>query len=39
MLELNFTQTLGTHQLRIAENVPASGITAILVYPARGKRR
>lgn len=37
MLELNFTQTLGTHQLRIAENVPASGITAIFGVSGAGK--
>ncbi|WP_435526306.1 hypothetical protein, partial [Klebsiella michiganensis] len=28
MLELDFTQTLGTHCLQIRETLPASGITA-----------
>lgn len=37
MLELNFTQTLGTHQLRIAETLPASGITAIFGVSGAGK--
>ncbi|CDL33896.1 Molybdenum transport ATP-binding protein ModC (TC 3.A.1.8.1) [Enterobacter hormaechei] len=29
MLELNFTQTLGSHTLTLNETLPASGITAI----------
>ncbi|XTZ37178.1 molybdenum ABC transporter ATP-binding protein ModC [Salmonella enterica] len=37
MLELNFSQTLGTHQLRIAETLPASGITAIFGVSGAGK--
>ncbi|MGP3591162.1 molybdenum ABC transporter ATP-binding protein ModC [Vagococcus sp. WN89Y] len=37
MLELNFTQTLGTHTLRVAENLPASGITAIFGVSGAGK--
>lgn len=37
MLELNFTQTLGTHTLRIAENLPADGITAIFGVSGAGK--
>ena len=28
MLELNFTQTLGSHCLTLNETLPASGITA-----------
>ncbi|WP_437890202.1 molybdenum ABC transporter ATP-binding protein ModC [Phytobacter sp. V91] len=37
MLELNFTQTLGTHQLRLNETLPASGITAIFGVSGAGK--
>ncbi|MGY5957799.1 molybdenum ABC transporter ATP-binding protein ModC [Kosakonia sp. BK9b] len=37
MLELNFTQTLGTHTLRVAETLPASGITAIFGVSGAGK--
>lgn len=37
MLELNFTQTLGTHQLRVDENLPADGITAIFGVSGAGK--
>lgn len=37
MLELNFTQTLGTHQLRLNEMLPASGITAIFGVSGAGK--
>ncbi|AST69484.1 molybdenum ABC transporter ATP-binding protein ModC [Kosakonia cowanii] len=37
MLELNFTQTLGTHRLHIAETLPASGITAIFGVSGAGK--
>ncbi len=29
MLELDFTQTLGSHCLQIRETLPASGITAV----------
>lgn len=39
MLELNFTQTLGSHTLTLNETLPASGITAILACPGQGKRR
>jgi hypothetical protein len=34
MLELDFTQTLGSHCLQIVK-LPASGITAVLASPAR----
>ncbi len=37
MLELNFSQTLGTHCLRIHESLPASGITAIFGVSGAGK--
>ena len=37
MLELNFSQTLGTHHLQIAENLPASGITAVFGVSGAGK--
>ena len=37
MLELNFTQTLGSHRLHIAETLPASGITAIFGVSGAGK--
>ncbi|MGK9172347.1 molybdenum ABC transporter ATP-binding protein ModC [Yokenella regensburgei] len=37
MLELNFTQTLGTHTLRLNESLPASGITAIFGVSGAGK--
>lgn len=37
MLELNFTQTLGTHCLSINETLPASGITAIFGVSGAGK--
>lgn len=39
MLELDFTQTLGSHCLQIRETLPASGITAVLASPARAKPR
>lgn len=37
MLELNFSQTLGTHCLTLNETLPASGITAILGVSGAGK--
>ncbi|MEN0612977.1 molybdenum ABC transporter ATP-binding protein ModC [Klebsiella indica] len=37
MLELDFTQTLGTHCLQIRETLPASGITAIFGVSGAGK--
>lgn len=37
MLELNFSQTLGTHHLQIAESLPASGITAVFGVSGAGK--
>jgi len=37
MLELHFTQTLGTHRLQINETLPASGITAIFGVSGAGK--
>jgi molybdate transport system ATP-binding protein len=37
MLELNFTQTLGTHTLRLNESLPANGITAIFGVSGAGK--
>lgn len=37
MLELNFTQTLGSHCLTINETLPASGITAIFGVSGAGK--
>ncbi|KNC92553.1 molybdenum ABC transporter ATP-binding protein ModC [Trabulsiella odontotermitis] len=37
MLELNFTQTLGTHRLTIHETLPASGITAVFGVSGAGK--
>ncbi|MRF16320.1 molybdenum ABC transporter ATP-binding protein ModC [Enterobacter hormaechei] len=37
MLELNFTQTLGSHTLRLNETLPASGITAIFGVSGAGK--
>lgn len=37
MLELNFTQTLGTHKLRLHESLPANGITAIFGVSGAGK--
>jgi molybdate transport system ATP-binding protein len=37
MLELNFTQTLGTHKLRLNESLPANGITAIFGVSGAGK--
>ena len=37
MLELNFTQTLGTHCLSINETLPTSGITAIFGVSGAGK--
>lgn len=37
MLELNFSQTLGTHCLSIHESLPASGITAIFGVSGAGK--
>ncbi len=37
MLELNFTQTLGAHRLRISQALPASGITAIFGVSGAGK--
>lgn len=38
MLELNFTQTLGSHTLTLNETLPSSGITAIFGVSGRGKR-
>ncbi len=37
MLELNFSQTLGTHHLHVAESLPASGITAVFGVSGAGK--
>ncbi|POP49365.1 molybdenum ABC transporter ATP-binding protein [Superficieibacter electus] len=37
MLELNFTQTLGSHCLSLNETLPASGITAIFGVSGAGK--
>ena len=37
MLELNFSQTLGTHCLQIDESLPASGITAVFGVSGAGK--
>ncbi|MCL5497241.1 molybdenum ABC transporter ATP-binding protein ModC [Escherichia coli] len=37
MLELNFSQTLGTHRLQVDESLPASGITAIFGVSGAGK--
>ncbi|MDQ4431434.1 molybdate transport system ATP-binding protein [Yokenella regensburgei] len=37
MLELNFTQTLGTCRLNINETLPASGITAVFGVSGAGK--
>ena len=37
MLELNFSQTLGTHCLTINETLPAAGITAIFGVSGAGK--
>ncbi|WP_054179957.1 molybdenum ABC transporter ATP-binding protein ModC [Trabulsiella odontotermitis] len=37
MLELNFTQTLGTHRLDIHETLPTSGITAVFGVSGAGK--
>ena len=37
MLELNFTQTLGSHCLTLNETLPASGITAIFGVSGAGK--
>lgn len=37
MLELDFTQTLGTHCLQICESLPASGITAVFGVSGAGK--
>ncbi|VFS85916.1 molybdate transporter ATP-binding protein [Kluyvera cryocrescens] len=37
MLELNFSQTLGTHCLHINESLPASGITAVFGVSGAGK--
>lgn len=37
MLELNITQTLGTHTLRLNESLPADGITAIFGVSGAGK--
>lgn len=37
MLELNFTQTLGTHRLDIHETLPAAGITAVFGVSGAGK--
>ena len=37
MLELNFSQTLGTHRLQVAENLPAIGITAVFVVSGAAK--
>lgn len=35
MLELNFTQTTGSHTLTLNETLPASGITTILACRGR----
>lgn len=37
MLELDFTQTLGSHCLQICETLPASGITAVFGVSGAGK--
>ena len=37
MLELDFTQTLGSHCLQIRETLPSSGITAIFGVSGAGK--
>ena len=37
MLELNFTQTLGSHRLAINETLPDSGITAVFGVSGAGK--
>lgn len=37
MLELNFSQTLGTHCVSLNETLPASGITAIFGVSGSGK--
>ncbi|MBS0847691.1 molybdenum ABC transporter ATP-binding protein ModC [Citrobacter sp. JGM124] len=37
MLQLNFTQTLGTHRLHLAETLPERGITAIFGVSGAGK--
>jgi molybdate transport system ATP-binding protein len=37
MLELHFTQTLGSHCLSIDETLPASGITAVFGVSGAGK--
>ncbi|MEF3111027.1 molybdenum ABC transporter ATP-binding protein ModC [Raoultella sp. WB_B2P2-3] len=37
MLELDFTQTLGTHCLNIQETLPANGITAVFGVSGAGK--
>lgn len=37
MLELNFTQTTGSHTLTLNETLPASGITAIFGVSGAGK--
>jgi ABC-type branched-subunit amino acid transport system ATPase component len=37
VLELNFSQTLGTHRLQVAESLPASGITAVFGVSGAGK--
>ncbi|MFU0446250.1 molybdenum ABC transporter ATP-binding protein ModC [Pseudocitrobacter faecalis] len=37
MLELNFSQTLGSHCLTIHESLPASGITAVFGVSGAGK--
>lgn len=37
MLELNFSQTLGTHCLNINESLPAAGITAVFGVSGAGK--
>lgn len=37
MLALYFTQTLGAHRLQVAENLPASGITAVFGVSGAGK--
>ena len=37
MLELDFSQTLGTHCLQIRETLPTSGITAVFGVSGAGK--
>lgn len=37
MLELNFSQTLGTHRLEINETLPGQGITAVFGVSGAGK--